>query len=218
MELHLELHGVVMKSYSVFLDEQARQAFAPRRVLGMPELRAQVLEPMLTLPRSAADRLATRAMGLFMPPRPPALLWLNTLIGWQLRPRREFTPGIVLIEDRELETYGDDPLRYPAEVRAAADWYLATLERPTTLSAAIARAASDGAPVQVLEALTFRVLQDFAPDEHDALPLGVMRTGEPLDLQGFYGDDMLIEPLQPRSGSGAARATAPAPIALRPGR
>jgi len=209
MERHLHLQNLVMRAHGVFLDEQGRQAFAPLRVLRLPELRTRILEPMLTMQRNDANALAVRAYGLLCPPSPPPLLALDALIQWQLRPRREVAGGVVERADRELAGYGDDPLRYPAALRERAEGYL-NVDVPTTLSDVLARARDAGESPEVLEVISFRALHLFAPEPEDAASLSILPASKSeLRTPGFYGDDVTMTPTIPETISPAIAASVP---------
>lgn len=204
MERHVGLHGLVMRGPALFLDEQARQVFAPRRALELPELRSHVLEPMLTMAREDGDRLAEHALAIFCPPRTPGLFWLGQLVRWQLRPRRELNAGAADLPERDLESYGDDPLRYPEAVLAHAEAYLHGVTDLTTLEAVLHGAVAGGEPLEVLEAIGLRTLQLFAPDGEAARPIQVAAAGSRIAVPGFYGDDLLLAPPDAEVANGNA--------------
>ena len=199
MERHVGLHGLVMRGPALFLDEQSRQVFAPRRALQLPELRSHVLEPLLTMSREDAHALAVDALGTFCPPRAPGLFWLGQLVHWQLRPRREHHAGAADLPDRDLESYGDDPLRYSEAVLTRADAYLRGVTDLTTLEAVLHGASARQEPVEVLEAIGLRTLQLFAPDGESERHIQVAAAGNTITVPGFYGDDLLLAPADPEA-------------------
>jgi hypothetical protein len=192
LERHTGLHATVMAARNVFLDEQVRQAFAPARSLAPPDLLRAILEPLLRQHVVNAVRATDRAIAILGPPLPPEAFSLRALVEWQLRPRREIQPSDADNVARDLVAYGIDPLRFGEDVRAAAVRYLVELDRDTTLSALLARAASDHQPAAVREWLALRALHLFAADEED--DTGTIRVARVPDAHlaadDFYGDEL----------------------------
>lgn len=62
---HTELHEQLIGARNVFLDAQARQAFAPRSSQPLTDLWDDVVEPILRLPVTRADRLPEQGFPMF---------------------------------------------------------------------------------------------------------------------------------------------------------
>jgi hypothetical protein len=194
LERHTGLHATVMAARNVFLDEQVRQAFAPARSLAPPDLLRAILEPLLRQHVVNAVRATDWAVAFLAPPLPPEAFSLRALIEWQLRPRRDIQPSETETVTRDLVTYGFDVLRYGPDVRDAGNRYLVELDRETTLSALLARAASDRQPAAVREWLALRTLHLFAADEEDdTSAIRVTRVSDVhLGADDFYGDELAL--------------------------
>jgi hypothetical protein len=178
---------------NVFLDAQARQAFAPRPSRPLPDLTDDVLEPLLRMPVTLADRLLDRGFPLFVGPRLPVLASLEGLVTWMLQPRRPQPRQEIEVEPVDAADLDAELRRYPPEVRAAAMELLGTADGGVKLSDLLSKARASGASNEVLEVIALLVLQGFATEDRDtahvaAEPIAGERLEDPL----LYGDDLLV--------------------------
>jgi len=190
---HAELHEQLIGARNVFLDAQARQAFAPRPLRPLPDLADDVLEPLLRMPIGRADRLIERGFPLFVGPRLPVLASLEHLITWMLQPRRPQPRQEIDVEPVDATDLDAELRRYPPEVRAAAKELLNAVDGDVKLSALLSKARASGASNAVLEVISLLVLQGFATEDRDTArvasePIAGVRLEDPL----LYGDELLI--------------------------
>jgi hypothetical protein len=190
---HADLHEQLIGARNVFLDAQARQAFAPKPSRPLPDLSDDVLEPLLRLPLARADRLLERGFPLFVGPRVPVLPSLEGLVSWMLQPRRPQPRQEIPVEPIDAADLETELRRYPPEIRAAAEALLREAGRGVRLSRLLSAARASGAPNAVLEAMALLVLQGFATEDRDtariaAEPIAGVRLDDPL----LYGDDLLV--------------------------
>jgi hypothetical protein len=190
---HTELHEHLIGARNVFLDAQARQAFAPRPSRPLPDLADDVLEPLLRLPLARADHLLERGFPLFVGPRVPVLPSLKALVEWMLQPRRPQPRHDVPVEPIDAADLETELRRYSPEVRAAAESLLRDGSGEQRLSELLAAARASGAPDAVLEVIALLVLQGFSTEDRGttrvaAEPIAGARLDDPL----LYGDDLLV--------------------------
>lgn len=190
---HAELHEQLIGARTIFLDAQARQAFAPRPSRPLPDLADDILEPLLRMPISRADQLLERGFPLFVGPRLPVLTSLEGLVSWMLQPRRPQPRQEIDVEPVDATDLDAELRRYPPEVRAAATALLDTTDRAVKLSDLLSKARASGASNAVLEVIALLVLQGFATEDRDtariaAEPIDGARLEDPL----FYGNDLLV--------------------------
>lgn len=194
---HMRLHDLLLRAHSVFFAEQDRQAFIPRPAVKLPNLFADVLEPLLGAPRPQALEVLTGAEGAMFAPfgaRAPAVFSLEDFVSWCLRPRQE-APRVSVMADAQtwFESVGD-ALRYPSEVREAAEHYLPGA--PTRLSTLLVEASHAGESRAVLEHLSLSALQAFEWEQRAGLR--AERAEAPFAEAGFYGDDLELHPTLPK--------------------
>jgi hypothetical protein len=190
---HAELHEQLIGARNVFLDAQARQAFAPKPSRPLPDLADDVLEPILLMPIARADQLLERGFPLFVGPRLPVLASLAELVSWMLQPRRPQPRREIEVEPVDAADLDAELRRYPPEVRAAASEHLDATDGNVRLSDLLSRARASGASNAVLEVIALLVLQGFATEDRDsarvaAEPIDGQRLEDPL----LYGDDLLV--------------------------
>jgi len=190
---HAELHEHLMGARNVFLDAQARQAFAPQPSRPLPDLSGDVLEPILRLPLARADRVLDRGFPLFVGPRVPMVPSLADLVEWMLAPRRPAPRQDIPVEPIDAADLDTELGHYPPEVRARAESLLRDFEGEMALSELLFRARASGASNVVLEVISLLVLQGFASEDRAtarvaAEPLEGVRLDDPL----LYGDDLRV--------------------------
>jgi len=196
---HVELHEELMKLRGVFLDAQAHQAFVPAATTPLPELRRQVLEPLLSMGRGDAQGVIDRAAPALLGASAPGLPRLTSLVGWLLMPRRAAPKDCVPVAQIDAAVAADPPPRFPAGVRGYVETLLESVSEPVSLSELLGRARREGAGDEVLELLVLTTLQHFAPDNtHQAsapaLPnLLVRRLDTPLMDPDFSGDELELQ-------------------------
>jgi hypothetical protein len=190
---HTELHQELIGARNVFLDAQARQAFSPKPSRPLPDLAADVLEPLLRMQVAQADRLLDRGFPLFVGPRLPVLASLEGLVSWMLQPRRPQPQQEVAVEPIDATDLDAELRRYPPEVRAAAEAHLDATDGQVRLSNLLSKARASGASNAVLEVIALLALQGFPTEDRDvahvaAEPIAGERIEDPL----LYGDDLLL--------------------------
>lgn len=197
---HVDLHDQLMRARNVFLDEQGRQAFVAASARALPELTADVLEPILRMGQLRAQETTEAAFPLFFGARPPALLSLAELVLWQLRPRRPRSSGDQPAPALDLSSVEFDIRRYSEAARAEASSFLRSVEGAERLSSLLERARDAGARQETLELLALMALERYAPE--GASPLRVERcAGSVLETCGFYGDELELSAQEVAHGS-----------------
>lgn len=186
---HLELHALLLRARTTFLDEQERQRFAVTSDSRAFELSDQLLAPVLE--RTTADGVpaVARFMAVALGPQPPRTTRLSDLVDLLLQPRRgQDAPA----DDPapELVDLGDDR-RFPPAAWAHADRVLARVpvDGEIRLSQLLrdARASAPGCA----ELVALAALHAFAP-EHAGPTLRATDDGRVLDDPQFGGRDLLV--------------------------
>ena len=192
---HLSVQGKLISARQVFLEEQVRQSFIPRALLGLPELLSGVLEPILAMGREDAEAVIEARFGAFVGPAPPPLFFLTEQVEWGLQPRRTMTRGTVSDDAPDLTVLGPEMRRFdPGHVDQALA-RLEGLDAPTPLSNLLAAAEADGEPVTVRELLGLMVLRRFDPESESPPVFEVSAIPDtPLMVPPFFGDDLLVSP------------------------
>lgn len=190
---HAELHEHLIGARNVFLDAQARQAFAPRPSRPLPDLADDVLEPVLRMPLAHANQVIERAFPLFPGPRLPVLASFEDLVTWMLQPRRPQPRQEVEVEPIDAADLDAELRRYPPEVRAAAMEFMDVAEGDVQLSDLLSKARESDATDAVLEVIALLALQGFPTEDRGtarvaAEPIAGARLEDPL----LYGDDLLV--------------------------
>jgi hypothetical protein len=190
---HTELHEQLIGARNVFLDAQARQAFAPKPSRPLPDLSEDVLEPLLRLPLARADRLLERGLPLLVGPRVPVLPVLEEMVSWMLQPRRLRPRREIPVEPIDAADLEAELRHYSPEVRAAAEAMLSALRGDAKLSRLIAEAWAAGADDTVVEVLALLALQGYAAEDRDTVQVGAEPIpGACLEDPLLYGDDLLV--------------------------
>jgi len=190
---HAELHEQLIGARNVFLDAQARQAFARKPSRPLPDLADDVLEPLLRMPITHVDRILERGFPPFVGPRLPVLASLEGLVAWMLQPRRPQPRQEIPVEPVDAADLDAELRRYPPEVRAAAANLLDATDGDVRLSDLLSSARASSASNEVLEVIALLVLQGFATEDRDTVRVAAERIeGERLDDPLLYGDDLLV--------------------------
>lgn len=189
---HVGLHQILMSARSVFFAEQDRQAFMPRLSARLPNLFANVLEPLLAISRIQALEVLDDSFPALLGINAPEIFSLEGLVTWLLRPRREPPKPSVQTESIVWHQANPDLPSYTPEVQAAAASYLSAV--PNKLSILLENASQVGEPIAVLEYLGLSALKAF--DEDLETGLHAERTNTPLEVAGFYGDDLVLQQLE----------------------
>jgi hypothetical protein len=190
---HAELHEQLIGARNVFLDAQARQAFAPNPSRPLPDLADDVLEPVLRMPVARADRLLERGFPTLVGPRVPVLASLEGLVSWMLQPRRPQPRQEVPIDAVDAADLDAELQRYSPDVRATAAELLGASEGDVALSGLLSRARVAGASDAVIEVVALVVLQGFATEDRDTARVAAERmAGARLQDPLLYGDDLLV--------------------------
>jgi hypothetical protein len=190
---HAELHEQLIGARNVFLDAQARQAFAPRPSRPLPDLADDVLEPLLRMPVIRVEQVLDQGFPVFVGPRLPVLASLEGLVPWMLQPRRPKPRREVEVEPVDAADLDAELRRYPPEVRAAAIEILHSGDSEVKLSDLLTKARASGASNAALEVLALLALQGFATEDRDTARLGAEPiAGARLEDALFYGDDLLV--------------------------
>lgn len=193
---HTELHEQLIGACNVFLDAQARQAFAPKPSRPLPDLPEDVLEPLLRLPLKRADRLLERGFPLLPGPRVPVLPALDDLVAWMLQPRRPRPRREIPVEPIDAADLETELRRYSPEVRAAAKSVLRGLEGEVRLSELISQIRASGETSEVLEVVALLALQGFASEDRNTAQVAAEPiAGAQIDDLLLYGDDLSVRPV-----------------------
>lgn len=190
---HTELHEHLIGACNVFLDAQARQAFAPKPARPLPDLFRDVLEPLARMHIARANRVLDRGFPLLLGPRSVMLPSLKTLIPWMLQPRRPRPPQEIPVEPTDPAELEFEMQRYSPDVRAEAAEILRTTDGGVPLSELLLRARAAGCDTAVLEVITLLVLQAFATEDRGVTGMTAERIPDSkLQDALFYGDDLLV--------------------------
>ena len=190
---HAELHEHLIGARNVFLDAQARQSFAPKPSRPLPDLAADVLEPLLRMPTTRAARVLDRGFPLFVGPRLPMLASLKSLVAWMLQPRRPQPRREIPIEPIDPADLEAELRHYPPEVRAAAAALLAETGGEIRLSDLLSHARRTGASNEVLEVIAILALQGFSTEDRITAHVAAEPIeGGLLEDPVLYGDDLLV--------------------------
>jgi hypothetical protein len=187
---HTQLHGDLMGARDVFLVEQARQRFVPAPARFVPELPADVLEPILRLAVRPAVAVLDGGVPALLGARAPGLVSLADLVCWQLRPRRAAGTGDVVEQEVDPAEPESELARFPAAVRAAARRRVEGVEGSAMLSRLLEEALASTFGEELAEAVALVVLEEFAPE--DVAKVDVRRAGTTLAVAGFYGDELEV--------------------------
>jgi Putative zinc-finger len=189
---HVGLHQTLMSARSIFFAEQDRQAFMPHPSAQLPNLFANVLEPLLSISRVQALEVLDDSLPALLGVNAPEIFSLEGLVSWLLRPRRELPKSSVQTESLVWHQTNVDLSRYTSEVQARAALYLNTI--PTKLSTLLENAVRADEPISVLEYLGLSALKAF--DEDQEAGLHAELTHMLLKVAGFYGDDLVLQQLE----------------------
>jgi hypothetical protein len=193
---HTELHEQLIGACNVFLDAQARQAFAPKPVRLLPDLFRDVLEPIARMHVAGANRLLDKGFPLLVGPRSVALPSLRALLPWMLQPRRPRPQQEIPVEPTDPAELELEMQRYSPEIRAAAEEILRRTDGGVPLSELLLRARKADCDAAVLEVIALRALQAFATEDRGTIRMAAERipdanVRDPL----LYGDDLLVRPM-----------------------
>ncbi len=208
---HESLHRQVINARSVFLDEQNRQTFRPPITGHLPDLRQDILAPLLPLDTATALTVTDRWFTDIGGPRAPRLPRLGRLIDdlWALRDTEpdDDGPG-----DEEELADSDEPEISTAALEAA-QRAVAEVGLPARLSALIAACLIDeateeeGDRQQAAKLVALAALWCFpreADDEGETATGGDLAArilgpraaadtdGTRLRLPGWDGDDLIV--------------------------
>jgi hypothetical protein len=194
---HMQLHGRVMQARGVFLEEQARQEFAPPASIRLFDLPQDALRPLLALSVADAEPLLERFLGRVLGPRTPRQPRLDTLLEMLLRPAIERDEFGDEVEELAFADSDAELQLIPEPVWNAAGRLLHGLAEPARLSALLAqaRALPEGAAVGAC--LRLRALHAFGAELGDEMPeqgmvLLAYTDGAPLLDPVYGGDDLLL--------------------------
>jgi hypothetical protein len=209
---HQRLHQHVIDARSVFLEEQNRQSFRPPALGYLPELGAEVLTPMLSLPADDAIVLSQSWLTDVSGPRVPRLPRLYRLINdlWTFPAELD---DVVPAEPEDEIGLAEVPLIRPESVDAAGR-AVARVGLPARLSALIAACLTDPETLQphdrqqAAEITALAALWCFSPedpvgtdDQRADLATRVLGPRAAVDaddlmlaLPGWDGDDLIVAP------------------------
>lgn len=186
---HLALQGPLMRARQVFLEEQARQRFAPVPMASLPALEDDLLAPILMLSSADAQKVCGAFVAGASAAESPLVLDLHRLWDRLLQPARTNSQTGPEVEDA-LEPLDLPPPRFDDALGKRVDELLKGITEPVTLAWVIDQLQTrPEAHFAVL-----RCLQHFAPDANPPLPIDVGRLGESLERAPFMGDDLWIRP------------------------
>lgn len=191
---HLTLHGQLMHARGDFLEQQARQSFAADTAVLPVDLLEGVLQPALGLPREAGSQLLEEMLPLLCGAQPRPAVSVKDLIEWHLRPRRPLPAMEVPVDDPDLAERGVDTLKFSPEVIEQAARSLLAIHDQVRLSQLLGDMQAQAIPLAPQELVVLHVLRAFAPEEGDGDTIRAsLVADEALRVEGFYGDDLLIQ-------------------------
>lgn len=213
-ERHETLHATVIRARSVFLEEQDRQAFRPPAAAYLPDVRAEILTPLLGLPSATASVLGAGWLGDVAGPRPPRLVRLYRLVNdlWAVRENPPQPSGAPV---EETVVGPDEPVLRPVAVQAARR-AVETVGLPARLSALIVACLADplvadprdrrqAAEIAALSALWCSSPEESSPEAGRRTDLAARVLGPRavadadglrLALAGWDGDDLVVAPFE----------------------
>jgi hypothetical protein len=186
---HLELHALLLRARTTFLDEQERQRFAVTADSRAFELGDQLLGPLLGCTPAGGLPAVGRFVAIVTGPQPPRPVRLSDMIDLLLQPRR-VGDAATDVGTPELIDLGDDR-RFPPAAWDHADRVLAQVpvNGEVRLSKLLRHARANAAGSAELVALA--ALHAFAP-EHAGETLRATDDGQVLDDPQFGGRDLLV--------------------------
>jgi hypothetical protein len=191
---HAQLSQTLVGARAVFLEEQGRQGFAVAMEGQRPDFVRDILEPVLREPSARAVRVTDATLQAIAAPRAPALLDLNALIAWCLKPRREVATGEIPVAEQQIVTVPEPLLRFPVEIRTAAEAALRSIEAPCFLSAVLADGEQRGWAPALLDCVTLMASLEHGRDpEHHRL-IDVVRAARRFAVAGISGDELVLLP------------------------
>lgn len=191
---HLTLHGQLMRARGDFLEQQARQSFAADTAMLPVDLLEGVLRPALAFPRDTGRQTLEEVLPLLCGAQPRPAVSVKDLIEWHLRPRRPLPAMEVPIESLDMADRGVDALKFPPEVIEQAVRSIQAVRDQVRLSQLLQDMQTHAIPLAPQELVAMHALRAFAlEDGDDGLILVSALIGETLQIEGFYGDDLLIQ-------------------------
>jgi histidyl-tRNA synthetase len=191
---HLELHSLLLRARTTFLDEQERQRFAVTADVRAADIGEQLLQPLLVAPATSATAAGVQFLRAVVGPVQPRPLRLVDLADSLLAPRRVGDEqaddgGPQLVDD------GGDRRFTPTQWQAAGALLdPGAVEHGVRLSALLSAARTVDAETAELVALS--ALHAFAPED-DETPVRASDDGTDLDDPDFGGRDLLVHGLSP---------------------
>ncbi|MFJ5228876.1 hypothetical protein ACIQBJ_03150 [Kitasatospora sp. NPDC088391] len=193
---HMQLQTRLLTAGDLFRAEQDRQQFVEPPRTAAIDLHGQLLTPMLGL--SARDA-TTLGAGFFRDAsgvRRSSVLGLPSLVTRLLRPPAERQRLGGEIPDPDVRRT-EEAVPFTLDDWAATDRLLSLRHRPRRLSRLLME-AEEIAP-STADLLVHRAVNAFSPQANqrrlqgDPDVLIAVRTGDPLDLPRFSGDDLLLQ-------------------------
>jgi hypothetical protein len=186
---HLELHALLLRARTTFLDEQERQRFTVSADSRAFELGERLLGPLLACTPADGLPAVARFVAVVTGPLPPRPVRLSDMIDLLLQPRRGEDVATD-VDTPELIDLGDDR-RFAPGAWEHADRVLAqvSVNGEIRLSQLLCDARATAAGSAELVALA--ALHAFAP-EHTGPTLRATDDGRVLDDPQFGGRDLLV--------------------------
>lgn len=186
---HLSLQGPLMRARQVFLDEQARQRFAPVPMASLPALEEELLVPLVMLASANAREVCDVFASAASAAEPPLLLDVQRLWDRLLQPPK--SPSLTGPDiENALQPLDLPPPRFDEVMGQRVDELLKGIDEPVTMTWIIDRLETR----QEAHFAVLRCLQHFAPDVHPPLPIDVDRHDASLNRGPFSGDELWIRP------------------------
>ena len=194
IETHTQLQRDLIVARTTFLDSQAQQAFVTVQMSSCPNLMRDVVEPLLGMNVKDALEVIDKTIPYLVTPQPPSMLSLNNLFYGLLRPKRAQRKDWIDIDGIDPDEIDRDIERYTTYDREIAESYLQSLQGPTTLSALLARGRKQHFSQAQCEVIVLLVMQHFDINSTETPIVLVERTGELLNDEVFYGDEVKVSP------------------------
>jgi hypothetical protein len=183
---HLKLHEELLTVNETWLAEQELQRFRRARPSALPDLEPEVFHPLVAQPVGVAEPLLEKLLPSLHGPAVPPVVDLASLVDHLLAPRRrEAEPDVTAPEDT-LELLPALEVRFPPEIRAAVEGWIA---RGGTLGELLEASRRAAEPPAVRKLLVLRLLWAWDPDGRE--PFSVRADGRLSDPE-YAGQDLRL--------------------------
>ncbi|MBQ9395462.1 MAG: hypothetical protein IJU23_08090 [Proteobacteria bacterium] len=196
IETHTILQRELMTARTTFLDSQAQQAFVSEKASSMPNLMAEVVEPLMGMAVNDVLEVVDNTLPHLMAPKIPTQVSLCFLFDGLLRPKRQLRREWIDIEPIEADHFSGDIARYSEGDRNIVEHLLRSIVHGTTLSDLLAYARVQRFTRVQCEIIILLIMQHFDVESTEKPIVRVEKTGALLTDTEYYGDEVWISPFE----------------------